>query len=159
MGLDAHVRCDCFLRGKTRPHPIPGLVVYDLVEGPILNSKVNFTLQQSIAHDRWRANACEHPEGRLIQVRIGNMSAIAQLRSSIEAQARDLHLQLPTLLGQVLCSGTHAGDHIPASEIDSLRGEASVLQGNETSPLLLKFLSDIEALCDAAIKTANPIVF
>ncbi len=159
MGLDAHVLCTCFREGKTKPHPFPELLVYDEVEGPVLDSDAEPTLEQWQDHDRWRANACPHKDGELISIRLGNISLIAQLRADIESIKQPSTEHFAVLLEKVLYSGTHSGDFVPANEVPELRHEVNLLCKHPLDEPLAEFVDSMTKLCEASLQSGNPIVF
>ena len=67
MGLDAHVCCDCFERGRLRSAPPPGCSLSVCADGSLLCGSDDLDVQ--IAFDRWQqSEACEHEDGYLAQV-------------------------------------------------------------------------------------------
>ena len=159
MGLDAHVLCTCFRDGRTKPHPIPALLAYDEVDGPILDTNKNPTLAQWLEHDSWRVSACEHPNGELVAIRLGNMSRIAAVRSDIESIERTSRDRFPIVLEKVVYDGIHSSDHIPVSEVPQLQNEINMLRSYIRDEYLSDFVDSMAKLCDASLRTRNPIVF
>jgi hypothetical protein len=59
MGLDAHVCCDCFERGRLRSPPPIGCNLSVCDDGSLVSGRDDLELQ--FAFDRWQQfNACEH---------------------------------------------------------------------------------------------------
>jgi len=91
--------------------------------------------------------------------RLGNMTAISELRSEIRIVARD---GLPILMEKVVYDGTHAGDYLPLLEMDAMERELEwlkeVSQANR-SDLLDGFINEMSELVAAARAERNPIYF
>jgi len=90
--------------------------------------------------------------------RIGNISAVAELR----AQTEHVLPKDSIVLSDILYSGTHGGDAIPLAELSQLESELALLRkhAHETaSELLQEFCDSFERLIAAARAERNPIVF
>ena len=86
-------------------------------------------------------------------LRIGNSSLVAFLRNEISGLGCDA----PVLQEKVLYSGTHAGDELSLTEVESLRRELRAAPPG--SPELEQFRGDLLALCEIAVCHGRPIVF
>lgn len=91
--------------------------------------------------------------------RLGNMTAISQLRAEIRAFARN---SVPILTEKIVYDGTHAGDYLPLSEMDALQRELELLKevsrSNRSEPLD-GFIYEMIELVSAARAESNPIYF
>ena len=92
-----------------------------------------------------------------VDKRLGNVSAIAELRAIAE---RVLGRE-SVVCCKVLYSGSHSGDPIPPSYLEQLRNELARLHAgaDSESSLLAEFLADMKELIAAAVSEGNPIVF
>ncbi|HTL29605.1 MAG TPA: hypothetical protein VL282_10295 [Tepidisphaeraceae bacterium] len=129
MGLDAHVHCDCFERGRLRTPPRPEWGVrIDETGDYVPHTK---DLDELIEFDTWRyQEACEHPYGQLLHHRLGNIALIALFREILNPLAE----QLPVIVNKVIYSGTHCGDYLNAADVEQLNAELGVLAGVHVSP-------------------------
>jgi len=159
MGLDAYVLCACFREGKTKPHPLPDLLIDDAIYGPGLDQSAAPTLEQWLLHDRWRLDACEHKNGELIHKRLGNMSWIGAVRADVESIERTSSSRFPLVLDKVVFDGTHSGDWIPPGDVPELSNEVSALREFVLDEFLSDFVRSMSELCEASLKTGNPILF
>jgi hypothetical protein len=159
MGLDAHVCCDCFERGRLRSAPPPGcsLSVYD--DGSLLCGSDDLDVQ--MAFDRWQqSEACEHEDGYLVAHRIGNIALVASLR----AELRQWPGRFPIILSRVIYNGVHGGDFIPAAEVPKLVSEVESLAGVHCADLDMEqfmrgFETQMRELVEAAVRVGKPLVF
>jgi hypothetical protein len=90
MSLDAYVHCTCYKDGKTAPPPHAQYMVYD-VDGYHLDLPENlwdtdpdqcYTMESDF--EQWLETACEHKDMRLMDVRIGNISGMFELRHTLK---------------------------------------------------------------------------
>lgn len=88
MGYDAHVRCNCFKKGKVKPFKYIQYVV-DATEGYELNlpqSIQGTPLQDTIESefDDWKNFSCEHDYQEYYTTRICNVSGMSHFGSTLE---------------------------------------------------------------------------
>lgn len=64
MALEAHIACNCFLKGKTKPFPAPGFEQYFVYEEGWWHMNIPDSQYEELENEveRWRENACEHPD-------------------------------------------------------------------------------------------------
>ena len=88
---------------------------------------------------------------------VGNVFGVARLRKLL-ARHPD---RFPRLLGQVLFSGTHCGDHIPAEELDAFEAEMDLLDGvaDDADECVRQFQVDFGDVVDVARELGKPISF
>ncbi len=98
----------------------------------------------------WVDDECED---ELVGTHVGNMAHVWALRDEVVALEGDY----PIILGNVLYSGTHCGDEIAATEVDSLRTELRRLP--DSSADLSQFRKDFLQLCEAALAHGLAISF
>lgn len=159
MGLDAHVFCDCYERGRLLSAPPPGCNLSVGEDGGLLCDSYDPDVQ--IAFDRWlRSKACQHENGYLVAHRIGNIDLVASLREELERRPELFQLTL----SRVLYNGIHSGDLISATEVSQLVPEVKALAGIRCgNPDMECFVRGFEAqmreLLDAALRVGKPIVF
>jgi hypothetical protein len=159
MGLDAHVSCDCFERGKLRSPPPPGCHLSVYKDGSLLCGSDE--LEVELAFDRWRhSEACEHEDGYLVAHRLGNMALIGALRAELGQWPK----RFPVILSRVIYNGIHGGDFIPADEVPSLIPEVKALSAVHcTKPDMEQFMRDFELqmieLVTAALQVKKPLTF
>ena len=158
MGLDATVYCDCFEKGHVKElPPCPNVSVS--ADGSLECRSED--LDVLIAFDRWLIErACSHPEGILLQHRIGNLAAVELLRGEI-ARERE---RFPVLLGKVLYSGTHAGDHLSTEDIVAMQRELEQLRNfvclsSEKQSFVKNFRAQMIELSEAALRVGKAISF
>jgi hypothetical protein len=158
MGLDAHVHCDCFERGRLRTPPLPEwFVTVDPVEGRVADAG---ELDRQIAFDAWNVDACEHAGGMLLHERLGNTALVAFFRDALASHSD----RLPVLTAKVIYSGTHAGDHLDQDEVRCLGEEVDVLatvrgSTSEDEQILREFERQLRRLVAAALGVRKPITF
>jgi hypothetical protein len=90
---------------------------------------------------------------------IGNIAMIAFIREEV-ARAFGNHESL--LSKKVVYSGSHAGDHIPYSQIAELNREINELENRTSasrSPELTNFIAQMRNLIAAANREGNGMVF
>jgi hypothetical protein len=92
-----------------------------------------------------------------IEIRIGNISAVAELRGEVGDRLPGRSI----LMDEVLYSGSHAGDFIPFDQLDELEREVNLIRASPgTLPSNLQtFLGEMSMLIDTARRERNPIVF
>jgi hypothetical protein len=64
---------------------------------------------------------------------LGNMSFISDLRSLLSGVLKKRGQACPMLLGKVLYSGTHTGDHLTVRDVRRLSSELDLLKGARPS--------------------------
>ena len=156
MALDVLVRCNCFERRRTKPHPFPRLLRYSKVYGPYLASSA--TQEQLDAHDKWFATSCKHG-GYAAGDFLGNISRIQYMREEV---ARIMHAsgkRFPILVRKVIYDGTHTGDFIPARQVPGLLEEIRELRRHTKDKGARDFLATLGRACQASIKSGNPLQF
>jgi hypothetical protein len=159
MGLDAVVYCNCFETGRINSAPKPE---WDTRVHPDGQRDVgeNMTLEQMMEFDDWSRTACEHPNGILVHHRLGNISAIGELRQALGRNAD----AFPIILSKVIYSGSHGGDHLEVFEVELLKRELEPLTELHTTdpddePFLRHFEHQLRDLIDWALRTKKPISF
>lgn len=161
MGLDAHVCCDCFERGRLREPPPAGLFLRVDPDGSLACQHEPSSLEAGLAWDAWRDHrACEHPRGVLLHHRLGNIALIARLADELAREAG----RFPILLNQVLYSGTHTGDFLSVETMPNLQQELQALAGfkcrePEAAAFLAQFRAQMWDLANAAMAVGKPIAF
>ena len=130
MSLHAQVCCDCLERRQAAGTLPPGVSLKVELDGMAVPICEGIEIWED--HPRWNKFSCEHETRALLHHRLGNISLISLLRAEL-ARAPD---RFPILLTKVLYSGSHGGDHMPASEIPALLEELEHLSkyhctGNE----------------------------
>jgi hypothetical protein len=162
MGLDAYVHCDCVEKGRVQVPPLfasalkidadTGLPYLDTENEPLV-----------LAYSRWRAGRpCPHESFHLVKERLGNISAIGGVRKAMEDHSHDPESEFPILWKQVVHSGFHSGDAIPAQQVAALQKELSRLRGllNDDAPdYVLGFLNRMDGLVAASLSVGKPIGF
>jgi len=86
MGMDGFVHCRCVQDGLVTP---PVATTFD---GQFLEpvDRTSMSLEEVIAFDRWKLDACEHPEMDLVVERIGNWAEYGMVKDFIGASTADL---------------------------------------------------------------------
>lgn len=158
MGLDAHVRCRCIQDGRAKPHPFAERLIVVETADPVLTGDPS--LKESIAHDRWFMESCEH-RGYLVSERLGNITRIAHLRKLIRALEGDPEPRFPMLSAKVVYDGTHSGDWISSGEAVELLQEVNIILHSRDilADAEKEFFASVKRLSEASINTGNPIVF
>jgi hypothetical protein len=156
MSLDALVRCTCFERGKTKPHPFPKLVRFSKIYGPDL--KPEATEKQFYAHDEWYEKSCPH-HGYAAGAFLGNIWLVAKVREHVAEVRRRTRKRFPILTNHVIYDGTHTGDYIPAKYAPALLKEVETLRTLTKDTGVRRFLDTLARICKVSIKTGNPIQF
>ena len=159
MSLDAYVRCNCIREGKvSKPHPLPGRLVWDKLNEPLLSGEPNEDELES--HHQWVQEACEH-EGYLVSEFLGNITRIQNVREFVRGLQGTPGPRFPILLKKVVYDGTHTGDWISPKESPALLKEVNlVLHSIDIlTPGEKEFFESMKRLCEASIATGNPIGF
>jgi hypothetical protein len=158
MALDGFVRCSCIREGKAKPHPFPDRLVLDESGEPILSGDPSE--EEWEAHDQWVAQSCEH-EGWLASVFLGNITRVKNLRGFLKGLQGKPGPRFSILLNDVLYDGTHTGDWIPAKKTRALLKEVeTVLHSRDIlSDSEKEFFDNMKELCEASLKSGNPIMF
>ena len=159
MGLDAHVCCDCFERGRLLSAPPRGCRLSLGPDGSLLCGSDNLGVE--IAFDRWQqSEACDHKDGYLVWLHIGNVALVASLRKELGRWPE----RFPLILSRVVYNGIHGGDFIPAAEVLKVLTEVEGLAGVKCAePNMRQFMRGFESqmreLVVAALWVGKPIVF
>jgi len=158
MGLDATVYCNCYKTGKIKtPPPHQELVEFEN-DGEI--SIITDDDNKYFEFEDWKKNACEHTDMKLIHYRLGNISAIGHVKSLIENISVKKEYSFPVLMGKVIYSGSHAGDHLDLPDVAILITELNIAKEETTGdPLTQETINNLLDLCEKALSVENPIVF
>lgn len=158
MALDGFVRCSCIREGKAKPHPFPDRLILHESGEPILSGDPSEEEWQ--AHDQWVTQSCEH-EGWLASVFLGNITRVKNLRGFLKGLQGKPGPRFSILLNDVLYDGTHTGDWIPAKKTRALLKEVeTVLHSRDIlSDSEKDFFDNMKELCEASLKSGNPIMF
>jgi hypothetical protein len=158
MGLDATVYCDCFEAGNLKePPPCPNVSVSD--NGSLECSSED--LDMLFAFDQWLLHrACAHPDGILLHHRFGHLAQVELLRSELEREDE----LFPVLLGKVLYSGTHAGDHLASEDIVGVQSELEQLKklaclSGKNQSYVDNSRAQMVELVEMALRVGKPISF
>lgn len=158
MALDGFVRCSCIRDGRAKPHPLPDRLTFDEAGEPTLAGDPSE--EEWEAHDQWLSQCCEHG-GFLASLFLGNITRVKNLRDFLKGLQGKPGPRFTILLEDVLYDGTHSGDFIDVKKTPKLLKEVeTVLQSREIlSESEKEFFDNMKALCDASLKTGNPIMF
>jgi hypothetical protein len=165
MGLDAVVFCDCVEKGCLLvPHPYPRLLYIASNGAPEIRSKDPAKADE---HDRWMdLPPCKHEGMMLAGCSVGNMMFVPHLRDILSAVATKRGHACPVLLGKVLYSGTHCGDHLTVRDVGRLSNELESLKGAKLSAAALSgedaqqiatAMRDLRRLVKTALAVIKPI--
>jgi hypothetical protein len=120
-------------------------------------------------HDKWMGlPPCKHEGMMLAGCSVGNMTSVPHLRDILSAVATKRGHDCPVLLGKVLYSGTHCGDHLTVSDVGRLSNELDSLKGAKLSAAALSgedarqiatAMRDLRRLVKAALAVIKPIAF
>ena len=159
MGLDAHVYCDCFERGRLRTPPLAKWDVYlDEHGGCAPRTK---EMDELIAFDTWRyQEACEHADGYLLHHRLGNIALIALFRELVNPHAD----RFPLIVHKIIYSGSHCGDCLDTTDVEKLDTELTALSKihaprKNDEQFLRDFEQQLRELVAASRSVGKPIVF
>jgi hypothetical protein len=167
MGLDAVVFCDCVEKGCLLvPHPYPRLLYIAGNGSPEIRSKDPAKIHE---HDNWMdLPPCKHEGMMLADCSVGNMMFVPHLRDILSAVATKRGHACPVLLGKVLYSGTHCGDHLTlrdvgrlSNELDSLKGaklSTAALSGEDAQQIATA-MRDLRRLVKTSLAVIKPIAF
>ena len=86
-------------------------------------------------------------------VRIGNLSAVVELRRELETFSGGF----PIVQQRVIYDGSHCGDSIPPSLVADLRAELTRIPDGSAD--LNRFKAEMIALCEIALKHERAIEF
>ena len=166
MGLDAMVFCDCVEKGRlTVPHPYPRLLYIDDNGSPEIRSKDPVEIDE---HDKWMdLPPCEHEQMMLDDDYLGNAGHISRLYEILSGVAAGHARAFPVLLGKVLYSGTHCGDHLTIRDVRGLSSELDRLEKMhlptalppEDALQIASTASMLRRLVKAALTATKPIAF
>ena len=158
MGLDATVYCDCF-ETRNLKEPAPCQNVFVSADGSLECPSKD--LDELLTFDQWLLHrACAHPDGILFHHRVGNLAQVELLRSELESEGE----MFPVLLGKVLHSGTHAGDHLSSEDIVEMQRELGKLTklicSTEMNQVYVdRFREQMIELAGVALRVGKPISF
>jgi hypothetical protein len=167
MGLDAVVFCDCVEKGRLRvQHPYPRLLYIARNGSPEIRSKDPGKVDQ---HDKWMdLPPCEHEGMMLPGAYRASANHISHLNRIFSSVLRKHGKACPVLLGKVLYSGTHCGDHLAMRDVRMLSNEldrlkeailsATALSGEDTR-LGASAIRELRELVKIALSTNKPIAF
>jgi hypothetical protein len=165
MGLDAAVFCDCVEKGRlTVPHPYPRQLYIARNGAPEIRSKDRTKVDE---HDQWmELPPCKHSEMMLEGCHI-NMWFVSRLYDLLSDALRKRGQQCPVLLGKVLYSGAHCGDHLTVRDVRRLANELDQLKGVrlsqgalvEDAPEIPKTMKALRRLVKSALAINKPIAF
>ena len=167
MGLDAVVFCDCVEMGcLTAPHPYPRLLHIASNGSPEIRSKDPAKVD---AHDKWMdLPPCKHEQMMLDGCDLGNAWFVSHLHGALSGVLMKRGQACPVLLGKVLYSGTHAGDHLTvrdvqrlSHELDRLKGvplSSAALSGEDARQIALA-IKELRRLVKTALAVNKPIAF
>jgi hypothetical protein len=168
MGLDAVIFCDCVEKKRLRiPHPYPRLL-YIRSNGSL---EIRSDPGKIAKHDEWMETPpCGHESMMLDGCSLGNMTLIQRVRDAIASIAQRTSLtEYPILLGKVLYSGTHTGDHLAITQVSKLILEIQQLRkrvglNNAEISLVgrrevISILVELERLARVSRKVSKPIAF
>ncbi|WP_136417973.1 hypothetical protein [Herbaspirillum sp. ST 5-3] len=158
MGLDATVYCDCFELGRLKSAPKPEWSVFVAEDGSRCSSAGDINLL--VDFDKWNIEACEHLDGVLLSLRLGNISLV----SALSAQVKKTWADFPILLNRVLYSGSHTGDYIETNLVLGLQAEVARLahvhaECAEDEEAIRLFHAELEELVSCALRVHKPIAF
>lgn len=159
MGLDAHVNCDCFEKGRLKTQPRPEWGVYVGPDGGRWTTAT--TLDLELAFDWWNNNeACEHEYGILLHRVLGNVALIATFRRLLGQYPDDFRI----LLECVVYSGTHGGDFLSIEQVKETQLEIEHLsrlhaEDQSEEAYLREFERALRELTECALKLNKPVVF
>lgn len=167
MGLEAMVFCDCVEKGRLAvPHPYPQMLSIASNGSPEIRSKDPVKVE---AHDNWMdLPPCKHEQMMLEGCELGNMSFISDLRSLLSGILKKRGQACPVLLGKVLYSGTHTGDHLTVRDVRRLSNELDLLKGAQLSAAALPgddarqialAMRELRRLVKTALAVNKPIAF
>jgi hypothetical protein len=170
VSLEAGVMCACLREGLAVPHPFPELLVLDETGYPDLRDWERRTAAEKAAHREWERIRCSHKGGFLVDERLGNVSLVRFIRSTLVEMAKPQEPidVFPILLQKVVYNGTHVGDAIGAEYARSLCEELEqVMDRRRTyrfhrerdARTFDRFSEALQRLAQASVKTDNPIVF
>ena len=93
-----------------------------------------------------------------VDVRIGNISAVAWLREQVESRWAN---KCSLILNAVLYSGIHSGDFIPLDQVRRMKLEMAGIDrtGGSIPVVLATFLDQMNQLVNAAETERNAILF
>jgi hypothetical protein len=120
-------------------------------------------------HDNWMdLPPCKHEGMILADCSVGNMMFVPHLRDILSAVATKRGHACPVLLGKVLYSGTHCGDHLTlrdvgrlSNELDSLKGaklSTAALSGEDAQQIATA-MRDLRRLVKTSLAVIKPIAF
>ena len=158
MSLDACVRCRCIQDGLAKAHPLPERLILNDAAEPELSGDPSE--EEWLVHDRWFADSCEHG-GYLLSEPLGNISLVARIREFVRHLQGRPGPRFPILLEHVIYNGTHTGDSLAAAQVELLLKEVDMIlhSADILSDTEKTFFETLRRLCEASMKTGNPILF
>jgi hypothetical protein len=162
--------CACLREGLAVPHPYPELLVLDETGYPDLRDWERRTAAEKAAHREWERIRCSHKGGFLVDERLGNVSLVRFIRSTLVELAKPQEAQsiLPVMLERVVYIGNHVGDSIPADCAEQLCQELELIDERRRryafhrerdARTFDRFTQALHRLARASADTGNPIVF
>jgi len=120
-------------------------------------------------HDKWmELPPCKHKGMMLAECSVGNMTLVPQLCDILSAVSKKRGRACPVLLGKVLYSGTHCGDHLTVRDVGRLSNELDWLKGaklpaagpsGEDAKEIATAMRDLRRLVKTALAVTKPIAF
>lgn len=170
MSLDAGVMCSCLRDGMAAPHPHPDLLVLDETGYPDLRDWERRTAAEKAAHREWERYRCEHRGGFLVDERLGNVTLVRFVRSTLIelSKPQEPFDAFPVMLQRVVYNGSHVGDSIDPQLAAKLLDEVKRAEGgrdkyrfhrDRDEKTFERFLTALRRLSEASVRTGNPIVF
>ena len=165
MGLDANVFCDCVETNRLKiGHPYPRLLYIAPNGSPEIRSK---DLRKVADHDDWMNRPpCRHEQMILAGCSLGNDGFVSWLHDALSAAA--IARLCPTLLKNVLFSGTHCGDYLTVRDVGRLADELDRLDHLNPTALavapqerrhMMASLRRLGRVAAAALRVNKPIAF
>lgn len=180
MGLDAFVNCNCYKEGKTKPFPVPELEQFFYVdEEQWLDFHLDFDTYADVIYEidtleyqeydaitfkveAWQVDACQHRNLRLADIRIANWFGIQGFRQTLHEMGS---LSFPTLAELPKFNGgfmTSQKAILALHELSIFRDlvdSETWVQTYQIKKTTLNTAKSLALVCEASIKTGNPIVW
>jgi len=142
--------------GSVAAHSIPDILRFEDNGEPFLAWEQGVSESQWALHEQRSKQGCPHEDGYLVFKHLGNVGSIAPVRAYVEPLAK---AHFPLLSETVVYSGIRGGDSITAQIVDVLLKEVQFLREGTSDRDIKKFAADMIELCEASVRTRNPIVF
>jgi hypothetical protein len=158
MGLDAFVFCDCYEKGRIKRSPTEFGSLYVTSNGSLESRRQDPDLLERF--DAWREHACRHEQGMIAGDWLGNAGFIEWLHGAFWP----IRKLFPVLVGKVIYSGTHCGDHLTLRDVNRLAVELDRLKSYRISDKSLdkdlqRLRQKLQKLVRVALKIKKPIAF